>query len=135
MPGRIDPGCCKMIKVSKNNVKASIYIELLFSWVFSDHNILDQEFLNTGESVCNLIGSCPCLYHTIETRRAARLECLHHACMSLDRSIRMQLLFLSWKQQLGYLYIHHFWSYFAYLKKMFKNENKGIESLHCMIRE
>ena len=54
------------------------------------HVFLKLRFLNTWESLCNLIGSCPCLYHTIETRRVALLECFMRMPLALDWSIRTQ---------------------------------------------
>ena len=50
------------------------------------------KFVNTWDSLCNLIGSCPCLYDTIQTWRAACLERVttHALGMASDWSNRMQ---------------------------------------------
>ena len=44
-------------------------------------------FLNTSDSLCNLIGSCSCLYNMIETWRSALLECFTRMHLVPDWSI------------------------------------------------
>ena len=53
-----------------------------------DRNLLFKiYFLNTWDSSCNLIGSCPCLYHTIKTRLAG---------LRID-PFKCRILFSYWK--------------------------------------
>ena len=57
-----------------------------------------------------LVGSCPCLYHTIETRRGMFAPRTHLAGLihqNAGNAIESD----------SSVIIHHFWSHFAYLKQ------------------